>query len=102
MTCCWLWFSSTMIMRCGCRRIPGAGELAGTCGDGCVAATDPGAADAPLAGGREDWHPALMAATVNQTATTGIRIPERYFTNTPQSWHAAPVPRNAGFRGCAA
>jgi len=73
-------------MTCGC--VPGAGELADSCDVGCVAATDPGAVDAPLAKGREDWHPALTATSMIKTAATGIRIRERNFTSTPQSCHA--------------
>jgi hypothetical protein len=51
--------------------------------------------DAPLAEGCEDSHPALMVASMSNTAATGIRIPERDSSNTRQSWHALPIPRNA-------
>jgi hypothetical protein len=72
-------------MTCGCRRAPGTGELAGAADGECTAGTDAEAVDAPLAGGREESHPALTVASVSKMTATGIRIHERDFANIPQS-----------------
>src|SRR6266571_1642878 len=99
MTCCRLWFSSTITMTCGCPGRLGVGVGVGVgagvgVGVGVGAGTSTGLRagvrtgldvglaaaaeppeEAPAAGRREDPHPALATSNTSDTPTIQIRIP---------------------------
>src|SRR5712691_2378108 len=108
MTCCRLWFSSTMTMTCGCPGEVAAGDGAVARADvglgaGFVVATECRAEEAPAADRSEAPHPALATSSISDMPATEIRIGVRgalaseFMPKAPyRMWTIAPVPASRG------
>jgi hypothetical protein len=82
MTCCKLWFSSTMTMMCGCRAGAGGADLpeagAGVrWGAGELAGTEFRGEEAPAADRWEFPHPVPTASTMTEMPAAEIPIAQR-------------------------